>query len=138
MRIISGGIVCAFHTLLPPIVIVNETETRENELKKVGIWSSGGRMPHPVERLRQWNYKAQYCEASQMSRTANLKIREQLGSGNEMENGEWRMEDGEWTMEDGELGTENSLQSSHRSTPHCEFSVPHSPFCVVVGALPSL
>ena len=64
-------------------------------------------MTHPVERLRQWNYKAQYCEASQMSRTANLKIREQLGSGNEMENGEWRMGNGEWRMENGGWRTWN-------------------------------
>jgi len=37
------GIVCAFHTLLPPINNVNETETRENELRgtEAGIWSAG-------------------------------------------------------------------------------------------------
>jgi hypothetical protein len=42
-----------------------------------------------------------------MSRTANLKIREQLGSGNEMENGEWRMGNGEWRMENGGWRTWN-------------------------------
>jgi hypothetical protein len=33
------GIVCAFHALLPPKVMMNETETRENELRgaKAGI-----------------------------------------------------------------------------------------------------
>jgi hypothetical protein len=41
------GIVSAFHTLLPPIVIVNETETSENELKKWGIWSSGEKNASP-------------------------------------------------------------------------------------------
>jgi hypothetical protein len=70
------GIVCAFHTLLPPKVIVNITETRENELRgaEAGIWSSGGRMPHPVEKLRQRNYSTPYCEDSQKSRYARSFI----------------------------------------------------------------
>ena len=43
------GIVCAFHTLLPPINNVNETETRENELRgtEAGIWSAGGKNASP-------------------------------------------------------------------------------------------
>jgi hypothetical protein len=49
VRIISGGIVCAFHTLLPPKVIVNETETRENELRgaEAGIWYAGEKNASP-------------------------------------------------------------------------------------------
>ena len=44
------GIVCAFHTLLPPKVIVNETETRENEQRgaKAGIWSAGEKNASPA------------------------------------------------------------------------------------------
>ena len=43
------GIVCGFHTLLPPINNVNETETCENELRgaKAGIWSAGEKNASP-------------------------------------------------------------------------------------------
>jgi hypothetical protein len=69
----TGGTTYVFHSM-PPNVSVKWTETRENELKKGGIWSSGGRMPHPVERLRKQNYKIRYCEESQMSRHARSFI----------------------------------------------------------------
>jgi hypothetical protein len=44
------GIVCALHTLLPPKVILNETETRENELRgaEAGIQSAGGKNASPA------------------------------------------------------------------------------------------